>query len=639
MNSVEVSFVEIWEDQIDFIGGDTCKIADFFKPTYYKATKTYINEEIKPLIIIGKDSLNDIAKFENLDRYFKFADSNIWVRYVQKMNGCKKCCLCTDTNKDQCQLNQTINELKKYNELGLYKTKNAIEIIEFKARMAQNSYLSEVVGGHSKHVVPFLFHSENEMSRWAVGDVDVDYDYEHDGRKPSELKKLKQIKDKTNKLEWRFLLIDDHATYKSVKKELKKKNIIVDDILTNSPILPKCLIIRTILSPYFVIKCLREDNEGKECCSFCTEKIEKVEKITKINPEEEITKKIPKVDEKLIIHLDCATSIDEAKKAIGKTKYDLILMDYLLDYEENGKEKRYYAYELLQSLRSFCKEDIYKKEEMDEWEKELYRWIPKSEENKNKLDYILNDDRKNRKKFLEHWKGPNGRFHFFFISAFTNAISERMLEKGLNFFDENWNINRGACPTTTPHLFLYYLLKTMNFQIQFLKTKLKDTKKNIITLLDLLEEIYCDEKDENDNLINNSSKPSIKAIKYFNSLLQMRLTYDKLKYDACLDYAGNKTNNKNLNSPLVTSFFPDIVEYDNAFWEHVMHLVYLTAYGTIRQWPDMWDEFILIKPFLQKAFDEKKKDINGNEVSINPKAKDVILGIENYIISIQNQNR
>jgi hypothetical protein len=57
----------------------------------------------------------------------------------------------------------------------------------------------------------------------------------------------------------------------------------------------------------------------------------------------------------------------------------------------------------------------------------------------------------------------------------------------------------------------------------------------------------------------------------------------------------------------------------------------------------LWDEFMLTKPILQKAYDEKKKDNNGNamtdaddnEISINPKAKDVISSIETYITSLQ----
>jgi hypothetical protein len=173
----------------------------------------------------------------------------------------------------------------------------------------------------------------------------------------------------------------------------------------------------------------------------------------------------------------------------------------------------------------------------------------------------------------------------------------------------------------------------MNKQIQDLKTD-----QEFITLLGLLTEIYGD----------NESTTRKKAIKHFNSLLKLRLNYDKLKYDVC-DIKTNcreKLPEENV-SKLVNSLFPDIIYYDNAFWEHTMHLVYHTAFGTIRQWPDMWEEFMLIKPYLQKAYDEKKKDDNGNvlkdandqEISINQTAKDVIDGIEKYIINLQSQSR
>ena len=34
--------------------------------------------------------------------------------------------------------------------------------------------------------------------------------------------------------------------------------------------------------------------------------------------------------------------------------------------------------------------------------------------------------------------------------------------------------------------------------------------------------------------------------------------------------------------------------------EHLTQLVYLTAFGTVRQWPEMWEEYQYIKSVLGK---------------------------------------
>lgn len=270
-------------------------------------------------------------------------------------------------------------------------------------------------------------------------------------------------------------------------------------------------------------------------------------------------------------------------------------MDYLLDKNNNGR--RNYAHNFLKDIQNHFKDN------QDKKDKSIWKRIA----------------------------GPNGHFHIFFISAFPNALNERMLAEGLDFHETYWHISRGACPTTTPHLFSYYLLKTMNRQIE----QMSDNKgADIVTLLDLLANIYE----------NSTITPREQAINKYNSLLKMRSRYDDLKYDACLDINKKKIEDKEIEqhkSKLVNFLFPDIPHYDNAFWEHTMHLVYLTAFGTIRQWHDMWDEFMLIKPYLSKIPDNVKVKYRGNNGNIrNDKtAKDIINSIEKYITDLQTQSR
>jgi hypothetical protein len=473
----------------------------------------------------------------NLPRYKNIIDSDIWNYYVPYYR------------KEEdfgIRLNNVITEITNNKKIGLYKCRNAKEIIEFKSRILQQSYIASL-GGHGDLVAPFLFHSEAKMKKKAV--VYKKENEDKDAEK-CELEKLEE----NGSLQWRFLIVDDHATKQSAETESCKADIV-----------PKCKIIYNILSEYFNIKCHRcecnKDDTAKRCWEECHSKN------STINAE------------KSTIWLDCATEMNEAINKLAETKYDLILMDYLLDTNKETRTRNY-AYDLLHQI-----EDNVKKE----------KWTIKN----NKI-------------------GPNAKFQMFYISAFTNAVRERMLEQGLDYNSDYWYISHGACPTTTPHLFLFYLLRRMNSQIkEFTELSTKHSKKedlkDIITLLDLLQEIYGSDKESTRR----------QAIKLFNPLLKLRLNYNNLKYDVYDVEKKEMLPEKNA-SKLISSLFPDIEFYDNAFWEHTMHLVYLTAYGTIRQWHEMWDEFMLIKPCLQKA--NKKIEI----------AEAVIKGIEKYITNLQN---
>ena len=51
-------------------------------------------------------------------------------------------------------------------------------------------------------------------------------------------------------------------------------------------------------------------------------------------------------------------------------------------------------------------------------------------------------------------------------------------------------------------------------------------------------------------------------------------------------------------SILLNSIFEDWTLYTPAFWEHLQHLCYLIGFGTGRQWPEWWEEFLFIQPVL-----------------------------------------
>ena len=297
------------------------------------------------------------------------------------------------------------------------------------------------------------------------------------------------------------------------------------------------------------------------------------------------------------IEIECVETICEAKDKILLKRYDIIFLDYLLG--KKGGNVREYGYELLENIN-----DVLDKE--NKWEKA---------------------------------KGIFRRFWLFNISSFSHAIEESLRERGLGYHTANWHFSRGASPIMAQELFKYELFRFLIRQIEViteLPFLLKDkktiqrtneinkscqgeeeasaiNKKRLITPIDLLQAIYC----------ANSNKIRENAVTYFNSILAIKAKYRILMQDYY--YPDLQDKNSGNGSPLVKSLFSDLKDYKNAFWEHLMHLVYVTAYGTIRQWPEMWEESLYIKDYILKTNDGKKEN-------------EVIDAIEKYIIKLKNAN-
>ena len=260
------------------------------------------------------------------------------------------------------------------------------------------------------------------------------------------------------------------------------------------------------------------------------------------------------------IYIECASSIKEAKEKLEKKKYEIILLDYLLGEKGGGRE---YGYELLD-------------------------WISKQEKaakaNKNaKFDYK---------------KGPDNRLFFMFISAFTTAVSERLLTQGWLRSEDYWYIGEGACPINTPYLFQYRLLHIMEKRMKdmglskMLYVNRNDFEKSYIKT-NIIDVIYDDRTSVRQNANNR-----------FNEVLSVLYNYKNLLVDT--HNASNPFDSP--ESTLAT----DIVmknAYIGGFLEHLTQLVYLTAFGTVRQWPEMWEEYQFLKSVVGKRIEPIEKYI------------------------------
>ena len=60
--------------------------------------------------------------------------------------------------------------------------------------------------------------------------------------------------------------------------------------------------------------------------------------------------------------------------------------------------------------------------------------------------------------------------------------------------------------------------------------------------------------------------------------------------------------------------------------EHLTHLVHLTAFGTARQWPEMWEEYL----FFKNQFDSVCEDSDAR--------KELYRAMEKYIIDLKKIN-
>ena len=283
----------------------------------------------------------------------------------------------------------------------------------------------------------------------------------------------------------------------------------------------------------------------------------------------------PKRVESECFAIECVEKLEDAKEALKKSQYkkcqqeeekeyDIILLDYLL--KEEGEI--HYGYDLLEDIS-------------DEDERKKYK------------------------------VGPVDKFYFMFISAYSTAVYERLLAEGLNQSEKYWHIAVGACPTNTPKLFLYNLIKLM-------EKRLDDSHINDLspkTIVDTVGKIYSKDIEEKDERRKKAGKnyQDIQSLQYYyRNILKDVEIMPKEKNIFCTS-----------GSVLLTEFIHKSVQL-GALLEHLAQLVHITAFGTVRQWPEMWEEFLYFKAQL-------KLQITPNDKKLIDDFRKMCNDIEDYI--------
>ena len=276
-----------------------------------------------------------------------------------------------------------------------------------------------------------------------------------------------------------------------------------------------------------------------------------IEEIGRLFGSENVTTDPNDSDKK--IYVEYANSISSAKRKLHKNKYEIVLLDYLLGKNANGH--REYSYELLKEI----------------WDKE--------EEATETFNYK---------------KGPHDRFYFMFISAFTTAVSERLLAEGWPRSKKFWYIGEGACPINTPYLFQYRLLHIMSKRIDdmgiYKLNGIQNDYDNSYVKKNIIEKIFSEDKD--------AGGIRSRANDYFHKVLSLLYHYKKM-LDDYHQPKGKHTIFCSEESVIVTDFIMNNPNLGGLL-EHLTQLVYLTAFGTVRQWPEMWEEYQFIKSVLGK---------------------------------------
>lgn len=496
---------------------------------------------LRPIIhFFQNDVINEANRVNN--RYLEICDNSIWNYYLS-------------ANSPE-RLRFIVEQLIRNSNLKLYDLLIAQEYADFYARLTRESYLikktNDTQQTHADFISPFLFHSEYKLDQ--------------------KIKSLTRSKNSIlfdsgsgntsqSRYKWRFLLLDDCANRQSLATSDGKHSSSHDHVLNPQG---KLNILLSLLKLHFRTGWCEIQNQ---------EQIQSPSIICREQGAE------------LDVVVFCAEKKDIAYDLLKEYKFDIILLDYYLGTDESKNPQ--YGYQFLENVYKF----------LDPIEKEAITKTLSAKELDNFQQEV---------KSLQKNTGPDGRFYFMFTSAFTTAIHDRLLQLGYSRSKNFWHIGQGACPTNTPRKFLYYLLLLMEKRLDDLKKFTKHVPEddhhideNIITCRDLLSQIFGE----------NIQEYRKNAIRYFDDLLILKSRYKILERDVARFHTGQQYKKdlyirqpedfKVKGSVLIYTMFPDIIYYSNSFWEHLIHLIYQIAYGTVRQWPEMWEEYMFIKPQLR----------------------------------------
>lgn len=465
-------------------------------------------------------------------------------------------------DENKDHLKHIIEEIVNNQLMKLYDLNIATEYADLNSRIVLNNYTEPT--GHGSDVSPFLFHSEWKMKQ--------EYDYILNN---STIAKYK----------WRFLLLDDCAmdSLRTLTGEREVFDASKRRLVASSKLFILKNAIERIKEFHVSWRYLDYKNNVWIDSSFINNSNSNVD-------------------------IWCVTSIKEAISLLHEYKFDVIFLDYLLGNKSLTKQ-------------DFCQ----KGGEMDNECKEEYNQYVHSSIREYGY-HLLKRLKKLQKDCPTNFRAPLGRQYFIFISAFTTAVDERLRAEGLNRSEKFWYIAEGACPTNTPQLFLFNLLKLMDKRLGD-SGILKLSSSEIYTLID---KIYLPKEQD---VRGDSVRKRANAL--YQKVLSLQYHYRNILKDVDIPLGQNSNDFDTRGSVLMTNFIQNKINLGGML-EHLTQLVHLTAFGTIRQWPEMWEEYI----YFKAQFEKQSKDGGKDSDSVDPdKLKGMFTNIEKYILELKSQQQ
>ncbi len=427
-------------------------------------------------------------------------NSSIWMRFVE-------------WGELEIELEKTISEFEKFRDFYLINT--AKESFEYCIRKQSENYLNKIFSVHANNITPKLYPNELAFADQILSiNTTTSINYE-------EIEKFHEAT-------FRILLIDDKGISKKQEEQNDKKQ---EEQNKKKQEKPKAEIIEELMSAKVLEPFV--DNEPKEDyinnrLIWNTKKIEhyyftideeRKKAIEKKAIENKGNGKFFDIDRHISSSCNQIVQVTNLTDAIvlladHRIRFDLIMMDYLLDKkdkDENDRELATNFFLWFQDKRCENTDVDYLREKLMKLKvmgcEALKDIICSQELNCLANEYVKADDtgktgvlakieilsmsekqsfNRELRELVKGNRGPLKKFWFFPITAFNSTFIDDLVHNHVRLIDYYWHISKGADPITTPYLFLCMLNSFLYLQLEesvFLAHEIKKFLKKSIDQL------------------------------------------------------------------------------------------------------------------------------------------------------------
>lgn len=477
---------------------------------FYGSSENNNSYTFYPLLIrVPAEDADQLHKYKFPHNSFLF-DSSSWIR------------ICTTGENDSAY--KVANQFfEKQSANNVYAHPNAKENIEYNFRLQRENYLIHIGSGHGNFITPTLYHSETECAE-AILSINTKV-IDHHGI------------NEFNNISFRILLIDDKTKTEEQDTQIEHGK---ESSKSSSAPIPKADIIKSLLEgdllsiyaenkldKLLTEKDLKKNYPGLKNIEDYDKKYrngskedkevfiknyyesrtiwkEKDIEVFQFGKDSQYKTKNELIEtlkgsadssNKLNIQLVQVTNLADAILLMSddKMKYDLILIDYLLDNINGDANNREFATTLFEWLQDKELEnhgpDYLRTQLFELYTKGEFKHINDLDEHidikKLKEDYqsklisfVNIDNLLNQKDFrLQEFnkiildtvkanRGPLTKYWFFPITAFNQPFIDDLTNNGVRLIDYYWHISKGADPVTTPYQFLRLLNSFLYLQLE-----------------------------------------------------------------------------------------------------------------------------------------------------------------------------